>query len=381
MTDSKLTERKVAPNLYRTFENDKPTDRYRFKKDIGGVPISKRFTSPTLTEAKAFANTLRVKRVGDFGDRSMTVKALAASYIERETGPLASVALSTALDRKAQLDKYVLPSFGPKTKVADVTVIHVRRLLDKLKLHKQENGEPLAGATIIKIVQAASAMFKHGVVNLGVISRNPRRDLEPGELPSGKRITEPRYLSEDDLDLVFGALSDTSRPVGKTCFWAATRISETLNLKWKHLDFEQDLIRVPGTKSDASKGTIPMHSKLKAVLLAHREIQGALGFDRIVADAFVFQTASGKQKDRHNALRAIASAAKRVGLQPEGAEPLGNHDLRHSLAAVLYGEGMNDEEVAHFMRHGNSHTAKIMYAGMNKQQMDEFAEKFKAIGN
>ena len=87
--------------------------------------------------------------------------------------------------------------------------------------------------------------------------------------------------------------------------------------------------------------------------------------------------------------RAMRRAAKKVGLQPEAdveagieaTESFGNHDLRHSLAAILYGEGMTDEEVSRFLRHGNPNTAKIMYAGMNTKQMDEFAKKFQAIGN
>jgi hypothetical protein len=48
---------------------------------------------------------------------------------------------------------------------------------------------------------------------------------------------------------------------------------------------------------------------------------------------------------------------------------------------MLYGEGITDEEVSRFLRHGNPNTAKIMYAGMNTKQMDEFAKKFQAIGN
>jgi integrase len=106
----------------------------------------------------------------------------------------------------------------------------------------------------------------------------------------------------------------------------------------------------------------------------------AYALEEITADALVYQTRNGKPKDRRNALRGITTAAKKVGLQPEATEPLRNHDLRHSLAAILYGEGMTDSQVSLFLRHTNPNTAKVMYAGMNKKQKDEFAEQFRAIG-
>jgi hypothetical protein len=39
------------------------------------------------------------------------------------------------------------------------------------------------------------------------------------------------------------------------------------------------------------------------------------------------------------------------------------------------------ESIPPVPRHTNPNTAKIMYAGMNTKQMDEFAKKFQAIGN
>ena len=367
-------ETKVAPNLYRQGSSD----RYRFARMKDGVSVFERFTAPTLTEAKAHANELRTKDVSAFGDKSVTVEALAASYLERESGPHAKIAASTLAVRRYLLNGHVVPTLGPKTKAVDITPAHLRRMIDKL------NAKELAGASVRSCVSSASAMFKHGVKDLNAIPRNPCRDLEHGDRPSAQRQTEPRYLSVQEVGKLLGKMSDESRPVAAACFWAALRVSEALRLRWADIDFDQAIIAVPGSKTVASKAPVPLHPALADELRAHRKRQGALGFDRIASDALVFQTATGRSPGRRNVLRAVTNAGKRAGLQPEGTEPIGVHDLRHSLAGVARElPDMTDADLTRLLRHANEYVTKTIYGGRpgtQEAQAQSIGGKLAGIG-
>jgi integrase len=262
------------------------------------------------------------------GDRSLTVAALVEDFIGRERGPLGTRAARTMDTYETRLRLHVLPVIG-SMKADDVRVRHIRDLLDR---HKTAGH---AGASVRSTIAALAAAYRHGVIHLGV-GRNPVRELERNELPSGKRQTEPRYLTLAEVEKLLGKLSDETKPVASVCFYAAARVSEALALRWEHLDFDAATIYIPGTKTKASDATVRLLPALARELRAHRSRQAALGFDRVKPGALVFQTRSGRSPHRRNILHAVKSAAERAGLVADGQEPVGVHDLRHSLAGQAF---------------------------------------------
>ncbi len=211
-------------------------------------------------------------------------------------------------------------------------------------------------------------MFRHGVRDLGCVpaTRSAISTAATSHRRSGK--SEPRYLSVDQVEAIFGEMTDVFRPVAATCFWAALRISEALELTWADVDFEAETIRVPGTKTEASEASVPLLPALARELRAHRERQAAKGFDRIRPTALVFQTLRGNSPGRRNALRALQAAAENAGLVGEDQEPVGLHDLRHSLAANSFALGLTDVEVARLLRHANPKVTMTVYAGLSRER-------------
>jgi integrase len=300
----------------------------------------------------------------ELGDRSVTIAALAASYLEREEGVLGTLGERTLELYRQRLNDHVIPALGANTKVADVRVQHLRKMIDTLKSKKTNGKRRLSGSTIRGCAAPTSAMFRHGVRNLGCVARNPVRDLDRGDLPSGKRQSKPRYLTVEQVESIFAEMSDVFRPVAATCFWTALRISETLALRWRDIDFETETVDVPGTKTEGSEAPVPLLPVLARELRAHRERQAERGFNRIRPDALVFQTSRGKSPGRRNALRALQAAAVKTGLVTEGQEPIGLHDLRHSLAANSFALGLTDVEVSRMLRHANPRVTLTVYADL-----------------
>ncbi len=176
-------------------------------------------------------------------------------------------------------------------------------------------------------------------------------------------------------------MTDVFRPVAATCFWTALRISETLALRWRDIDFDKETIDVPGTKTEGSEAPVPLLPALARELRAHRERQAERGFDRIRPDALVFQTSSGKTPGRRNALRALQTAAVKAGLVNNGQEPIGLHDLRHSLAANSFALGLTDVEVARLLRHANPRVTLMVYADLVEEETSaKLGQKLTAEG-
>jgi integrase len=295
---------------------------YEVQKRVDGKMRRLKLRATIKTDAinEARGLTVDIDRGSvELGDRSVTVTALAASFLEREESILGVLADRTVELYRQRLNDHVIPALGPHTKAADVRVQHIRKMVDTLK------SQGRAGSTVRGCVVATSAMFRHGVRNVGCLTRNPVRDLDRGDLPSGKRRSKPRYLTVEQVESIFDGMTDVFRPVAATCFWSGLRISETLALRWRDVDFDAETIDVPGTKTEGSEAPVPLLPTLARELRAHRERQAKRGFRRIRPGALVFQTSSGKSPGRRNALRALQTAAVKVGLVKNGQEPIGLH--------------------------------------------------------
>ena len=242
-----------------------------------------------------------------------------------------------------------------------------RSLIDRMKREK------LGGSTIRGTVAALSGALRFAVRN-GTITRSPVRDLERGDLPSAKRKTEPRYLTTAEVEALLAKLGPEFRPVAATLFYAALRVSEALALTWADIDLDNATIAVPGTKTEASKATVPLLPALARELRAHRSRQAAKSLTLIHADALVFQTRGGKSPGRRNVLRAVQTAATNAGLNPTGAQPIGLHDLRHSAAGLAF-ESLALNEVSRLLRHANPRVTATVYGGLSDEAAAGIGQK------
>jgi integrase len=305
----------ISKNLYRHIA----TGRYEigYRDPATGRWIMKRLDARNVTEAKGQVREILGKvEVGELkpADRTITLRALVDAYLAHEQSELGSFAPNTVALYTQRLNDHALRLLGERTRVTDITVAHIRhRLIDPMRREKK------SGSTIRSTVSALSGAFRYAVRN-GSISRNPIRDLERGDLPSAKRRSEPRYLATAEVELLLSKMSSEFRPVAATLFYAALRVSEALALTWGDIEFEKSLIAVPGTKTDASRDTVPLLPALARELRQHRRRQSSRGLGFIASDALVFQTRGGLSPGRRNVLRAVQTAATNAGLNPKGAQ-------------------------------------------------------------
>ncbi len=170
------------------------------------------------------------------------MKAIADSFIARERGILATKSPSTVDLYETRLVKHVLPMIGTR-KADELTVQHIRSLIDKLTA-AGHSGSSLRGC-----LTALSAAFRHGERDLGAVRRNPVRDLDRGDRPSGKRESEPRYLSVMEVDTLLSKMTNEMMPIASALFYGALRVSEALAIVWADVEFDTSTLIVRGTKT------------------------------------------------------------------------------------------------------------------------------------
>ena len=169
------------------------------------------------------------------------------------------------------------------------------------------------------------------------------------------------------------------------CAYAGLRASEALGLRWRDVDLKSNTLTVIGqldprgswiaiTKTRASAASVAILPALKRELVAHRARQARLNLALVRPDGLVFTTSRGQPQSRRNALRAVRLAGDAAGLNGDGPEPVGLHDLRHSLVAIAFELGLSVPEVALVARHANPSVTLAIYAGLTKDGRE------KAIG-
>jgi integrase len=283
---------------------------------------------------------------------------------------------------RQRLNQHIVPALG-HLPVAEVNVGDVRRLIDVV------SAKGLAPGTVASIVNIASGLFKYGI-RVGVTDRNPVRDLDRDDRPSVKRETEPRYLTSDEVGKLVGRMTDTFRPIAACCALAGLRVSETLGLTWGDVDFDAKTITVTRqlgtngslvpTKTVSSSGPVPLLPALERELRAHRTRQGRRGLRFVHRDALVFSTTRGRPQSRRNTLRAVQHAGDAVGLNGEGRDRVGLHDLRHSFVAIALANGVTLPEAAMLARHANPRVTLAIYAGVTDDAREVTVDKLLTAG-
>ena len=380
------------PGLYTRGRADGSTV-YEAVLRLGGKVRRHTLTARTKTDALAELRALQVDYERGEQHRSpaatLTLADVARDWLATLETRIGHVdarrrysARTVALYRQ-RIEQHIVSTLGSRP-VAEIGVADVRRLIDRL------GAAGLAPSTVTGIVNGALSGLCRYAVKGGLLERNPVRDLDRDDRPGVARLTEPRYLSGEELDRLLARLSDTFRPVAATCAYAGLRVSETLGLRWRDIDFAASTLMISGqlgtdgervaTKTTASAATVPLLPALARELREHRTREGSGDLRRVHAEALVFTTTRGKPQSRRNALRAVHAAGDAAGLNGDGREPVGLHDLRHSYVAQALAAGVSLTETATLARHANARVTAQVYAGVSEGGHEQAVAKLVEAG-
>jgi integrase len=198
-------------------------------------------------------------------------------------------------------------------------------------------------------VALASSVFAFAVAR-GLCASNPARGVKKAPV----RKLE-RFLSEAEIARLAEALDTEAQHTGnpyassaiKLLLLTGCRRGEIVNLRWEHVDFERECLRLPDSKTGAK--VVYLNAPARVLLQA---------LPRMADNPRVFpgMRADSASASIQNAWERVRAAAGLVGVR--------THDLRHSFASVGAAGGLSLPIIGALLGHKHA-TTTARYAHLS----------------
>lgn len=297
----------------------------------------------TLKDARARQAELRSRlaRGEKIAPTKITLKEYADVWLEEQRAGLAKKSFESY---RSALNTHVLPRLG-RLKVQEVDVDDVARLVREM----QADGKK---AWTIRGALSPLSRIMGQAARRGMVAGNPVKALERHERPKSDQ-RRMRILSSAEIERLLTAAPAGYRPLLTCLVFTGMRISEALAVRWVDVDFDRGLLTVRDGKTAAAAREIVLMPSLGRVLRAHK-----------LASRF------SQEGDLVFASRITGGSTSRkpvgvgLGRALEKAE-LGHltlHELRHTFASILIGQGMDVTFVADQLGHSTPAVTLSTYA-------------------
>jgi len=294
---------------------------------------------------------------------------------------------TTAASYAGLLHRYVVPVIG------SVALDHLRRehvdaVLGSAGQRLNPNTTRLLRAVLGIALHRAERWEIGGARNVVRLTDPPR--VEPRE-PILFRAADARCLLE-------AAAGDRLAIVYVLALFCGLRRGEILALRWSDVDLEKRELHIRNTlhqekgkgfrlgeaKSISARRSVAMPDTVAAALAKHRERQIAelralteSGASIAIEWGLVVTSHMGKPLSKST----LRGNFRRL-LRAAGLPVLRIHDLRHSCASILLGEGVAAQTVANFLGHSEVKTTLNIYSHVGKSQTKEAATTMdRTLGN
>jgi integrase len=247
---------------------------------------------------------------------------------------------STIVGYKAILRAQLLPAFGDEP-IEAITTEMVESWLA---------GFDRAPATRTKALVLLSGIFKRARKVYG-LPTNPAAEVERPPMRQSGDIDV--FSLEEVMALVRAASSTQDGAIYLTAAFTGLRRGELLALRWRDVDFSNQVVRVRASYADGTL-TTPKSGKVRSVPMAPdvAEALAKLGQREnwTSDDDLVFVGPSGSYLDGRALRRRYDAALKRAGLRK-----LRFHDLRHTFGTRMIGKA-DIRRVQEWMGHADIQT-------------------------
>jgi integrase len=250
-----------------------------------------------------------------------------------------------------------------------VDTIDKRTIADRLSVIEKNSG----AVTANRVRASMSAMFTWGMKE-GLVLANP-------VMFTNKRQERPRerVLTDSELRLIWRALGDSQYDtIVKLLLLTAQRANEIAALRWEEIDFDRNVISLPGSRTKNGRPhEIPMAATIRQLLQSQlkadeRELifgKGAgpfSGFSRCkdALDKTIAELNGGKALApwvHHDLRRTAATRMADIGIQPHIIEAVLNHISGHKGGvAGIYNRSSYAAEKAQALARWDEHIASVI---------------------
>jgi len=341
--------------------------------DSAGCEVRK--SKSTRQSRKTEAFRVMMQMIEDEKD-SLKTPALSSSFTDFLRHWLNEVIVSSVEETtwngyRMNLENHVIPYFEPfELRLKDLRPVHIQRFMDS-KLIPADDGTVLKAASVQRFYANLKTALDYAMTQ-ELIETNPARFLKA---PKAKQY-EADYLSIEQIAELWKACKGTV--IESVVFLASIygfRRGEVCGLRWEYVDMDKHHLRifetrtqargeiVKGTKSSASKRTMPMMKAVEVYLTRlkqQQEEQKAFCGNSWTDSGYVVVDELGVPLTFARLQKTYKRALQKAGL-PE----VRFHDLRHSVATYLLELGTPIEEVSAWLGHSSITTTARIYAHIN----------------
>jgi len=277
----------------------------------------------------------------------------------------------------------------------ELTRLHVTPTIGKRRLAKlkpeqlqqlyTELGASLSPGTVLNVHRMLHSAF-HLAVRWGAM---PQNTTELVIAPTRQRHEFETFTPEQARDFLRAVRGDRLEALYVVAIMTGMREGELLGLRWRDVDLERRRLHlVRQLKNRQSRRAVQLPQLAATVLAQHRDRQAGERERRGVRwedQGLVFPNTVGRPIDPSNLLRRHF-----YPLLDQAGLPRIFHDLRHSCATLLLGEGIHPKVVSDLLGHSQigitldlySHVTATMHAGaaeamgrlLGSQEHDEAAD-------
>ena len=338
-------------------------------KNAAGKPQQLVRTMPgTEKEAKAeMARLILERRQGvDLKPQTVTVAELFKRWLTLRGPDLAPVTQATY---STLIKTHILPVIG-QLKLRDVKPLHIEAVKAKVIAAGRS---PKSALNVHRLL---NAVLKQAVL-WQLLSRNP---CDSVKAPRPKRFVPHMPTTEELQRLLEFADLTPYGPVARLAALTGARQGELLSLRWRDVDWLEQLLTVSGTKTVASARVVDLGNTAIELLRQQRQAEkekrlklgpgASCGQD----DATIFTNLIGKPMDAGGLKRTW----KRI-LRDAGVGHVRFHDLRHASATFLLRAGVPVKVVAERLGHSRTSTTTDTYAHVMPDMGREAAEALESL--
>ena len=292
-----------------------------------------------------------------------------------------SLRLDTYEAYEADYNRHIKPFFGEKRlRLCDVTPRVIQRYVDE----KETAG--LSPQTVKKHLVILNGVFSEAV-KMDELPYNPCSRVTPSK---SEKFCGKAYNADEARKLLEAVKGDPVEPAVYLGLYLGLRRSEVAGLRWKDIDFANDIVHICNTrvrystvseqektKSRASKRDLYLPSGLKSYL---RDLQSAQRNNMELSgncpgeEAHVCQWPDGRpfQPD-------YISARFKVFLGQSGLPMIRFHDLRHTAGSLLLSNGQTIKQVQEFLGHEKASTTLDIYTHLSSESRMDTATAIDSI--
>ena len=282
------------------------------------------------------------------------------------------VRLDTYEAYQSYISIHIKPFFKPlNLYICDVTPRLIQQYID------QKEFEGLSPNSIIKHLVVFNGVFKEAKM-LQEISINPCECVTVYK--KDEAFHGEAYEISDIKCLLKAIKGDPIEPAVYLGLYLGLRRSEVVGLRWKDVDFEQNIVRICNTvvrvsttseqektKTRASRRDLFIPNGLREYLLKRKIFS-------LNKDGYVCQWPDG----RPYTPCYISMRFKKV-LTRSGLRPIRFHDLRHTAGSLLINSGQSVKQVQEFLGHEKASTTLDIYTHLSMASKQETACKMDDI--